>query len=87
LQRDGHIEEYDVVIRALLQEGIAGEASTTVTDKEFYIPHKGVVEESSETTKSRVVYDASAKEDPSSPSPNLFIYLLGFAISTYRLIY
>jgi hypothetical protein len=74
LQRDGHIEEYDAVIRAQLQEGIVEEAPTTITDKEFYIPHKGVVKESSETTKLRVVYDASAKEDPSSPSLNECLY-------------
>ena len=74
LQRDGHIEEYDAVNRAQLQEGIVEEAPTTITDKEFYIPHKGVVKESSETTKLRVVYDASAKEDPSSPSLNECLY-------------
>jgi hypothetical protein len=50
------------------------EAPTTITDEEFYIPHKGVVKESSETTKLRVVYDASAKEDPSSPSLNECLY-------------
>ena len=74
MQRDGHIEEYNAVIRAQLQEGIVEEAPTTITDKEFYIPHKGVVKESSETTKLRVVYDASAKEDPSSPSLNECLY-------------
>ena len=50
------------------------EAPTTLTDKEFSIPHKGVVKESSETIKSRVVYDASAKENPSSPSLNECLY-------------
>ncbi|CAB3982784.1 Hypothetical predicted protein [Paramuricea clavata] len=70
-----HAEFKDQLVKdAQLQEGIVEEAHTTVTDKEFYIPHKGMVKESSETTKLQVVYDASAKEDPSSPSLNECLY-------------
>ena len=49
LKRDGHLDEYDAVIRTQLQDGIV---------------------ESSETTKMWVVYDASARADPSAPSLN-----------------
>jgi hypothetical protein len=74
LKRDGHIEEYDAVIRTQLEEGIVEEAPKTTSNKEFYIPHKGIVKESSETTKLRVVYDASAKSDPATPSLNDCLY-------------
>ena len=70
LKKDGNVEKYDAVIRAQLQEGIVEEAPESVTGREFYIPHKGVVKETSETTKLRIVYDASAKADPVSPSLN-----------------
>ncbi len=39
-------------------------------NKEFYIPHKFVVKEKSETTKLRIVYDASVRATPDSPSLN-----------------
>ena len=37
---------------------------------EFYIPHKPVVKEGAETTKLRIVYDASARAYPDAPSLN-----------------
>ena len=37
---------------------------------EFYIPHKAVVRANAESTKMRIVYDASAKASASSPSMN-----------------
>lgn len=45
-------------------------APATTSEKEFYIPHKAVVRKQAETTKLRVVYDASAKENESKPSLN-----------------
>ena len=41
--------------------------------KEFYIPHKAVVRENVESTKMRVVYDASAKAHSSTPSLNDYL--------------
>lgn len=38
--------------------------------QEFYIPHKPVLQESAETTKLRVVYDASARANSGAPSLN-----------------
>ena len=70
LKRDGHIDKYDAVIRTQLQDGIVEQAPKITTNQEFYIPHKAVIKESSETTKMRVVYDASAIADPSAPSLN-----------------
>ena len=36
----------------------------------FYMPHKPVVRQAAESTKVRVVYDASARANSSSPSLN-----------------
>ena len=41
---------------------------------EYYIPHKAVIRESSESTKLRVVYDASARASPTPPSLNECLY-------------
>ena len=38
--------------------------------REFYIPHKAVVRENAESTKIRIVYDASARANTSVPSIN-----------------
>lgn len=37
---------------------------------EFYIPHKPVVRDAAESTKVRIVYDASARAHPEAPSLN-----------------
>ena len=64
LERNGDHQRYQ------LKQGIIEPAPTEVTGKEFYIPHKGIVKHSAETTKLRIVYDASAKESNSQPSLN-----------------
>ena len=38
--------------------------------KEFYIPHKAVVKKEAESTKLRIVYDGSAREDNTKSSLN-----------------
>lgn len=38
--------------------------------REFYIPHKPVVREIAESTKLRIVYDASARAHDNAPSLN-----------------
>ena len=64
------MDRYDDVIQDQLQQGIVEAVPETPAEKEFYIPHKPVVKETAETTKVRVVYDASAKQTDSSPSLN-----------------
>ena len=49
-----------------LQAGIVKRAPPTVEGSEFYIPHKGVVLESAESTKLRIVYNASIQSDATS---------------------
>ena len=63
-------EQYDEIIQAQLAEGIIEKAPEDVKGNEFYIPHKAVFNQDSETTKMRIVYDASAKPTSSSPSLN-----------------
>ena len=70
LERNGQYEEYDSIIQDQLQEGIVEPAPETPTGKEFYIPHKGVDRENAESTKLRIVYDASAREKDNQPSLN-----------------
>ena len=45
-------------------------APATEPEKAFYIPHKAAVRKKAETTKLRVVCDASAKETEAQPSLN-----------------
>jgi hypothetical protein len=70
LQRKDLIEDYNTVIEQQKQQGIVEPANNEATGKIFYLPHKEVVRESAQSTKLRVVYDASAKASPASPSLN-----------------
>ena len=51
---------YDDVIQSQLEEGIIEPVVNEEANKIYYIPHKPVVRENAESTKLRVVYDASA---------------------------
>ena len=64
------LEKYDNIIQEQLDEGIVERVVETPKDREFYIPHKPVIKETAETTKVRIVFDASAKENEQSPSLN-----------------
>ena len=71
LRSRGTIERYDQVIQDQIEAEIVERVSGPVTgSREFYIPHKPVVRESAETTKLRVVYDASARAHSGAPSLN-----------------
>ena len=70
LQCEGLTEEYGAIIQEQLAEGVVEKAPLVAQSKEFYIPHKSVVRKTAETTKMRIVYDASARETPDSPSLN-----------------
>ena len=70
LQRTNMLSQYDAVIREQLEEGVVERAPTEATGKEFYLPHRAVVRENAETTKLRVVYDASARTHSGAPSLN-----------------
>ncbi len=63
-------EQYDKIVREQFEQGIIENASKEPTGKERYLPHKAVVRKSAETTKLRIVYDASAKEQSDQLSIN-----------------
>ena len=74
LQRINLTNEYDAIIREQLQNNVVEVAPEEIVGKEFYIPHKAVIRETAETTKMRIVYDASARATPESPSLNECLY-------------
>ena len=75
------LEIYDNIIRKQLTEGIIEKVDENIPPNvpEFYLPHKPVIRENAESTKVRIVYDASASADNQSkplnhylePGPNL----------------
>ena len=70
LEKQGLLERYDAIIKDQLAEGIVEPARELVVGREFYIPHKPVVRETAESTKLRIVYDASARAHDNAPSLN-----------------
>ena len=70
LEKTGSIEDYNAVVQEQLIEGIVERTPNSVVGREFYIPHKGVVRETAESTKLRILYDASARAWDGAPSLN-----------------
>ena len=63
--------EIDKIIQEQINEDIIEKVSKTKTfekEKEFYFTHRPVIQESVETTKIIIVYDASAKPNKDSVS-------------------
>ena len=53
-----------------MPKGIVEKVTSDPVGREFYIPHKPVIRESAESTKLRIVFDASARSNEKSPSLN-----------------
>lgn len=70
LKRTDMLDDYDNIIREQIRDGVVERAPTEVKGKECCIPHRPVIRENAETTKMRVVYDASARERDGVPSLN-----------------
>eukprot|EP00112_Aurelia_sp_Birch-Aquarium-sp1_P000365 Seg1032.2 transcript_id=Seg1032.2/GoldUCD/mRNA.D3Y31 product="hypothetical protein" protein_id=Seg1032.2/GoldUCD/D3Y31 len=64
------LQAYHTIIQEQLREGIVEVASEKPEGPEHYIPHKPVVRENAQSTRVRIVYDASAKADSESSSLN-----------------
>ena len=69
-------QEYDRIIQNQLKEGIVQKVEDTTertgSNKIHYLPHHAVMQQDKQTTKLRIVYDASAKCD--GPSLNECLY-------------
>ena len=69
------LDQYDSIIRDQIKQGIVQPVEpqqTTVAGKVHYLPHHAVIRRDKETTKLRIVYDASARSD--GPSLNNCLY-------------
>ena len=65
--------EYQAVIQNQLQQGIVEEVIDDHTDaKAHYLPHHAVIRKDKQTTKLRIVYDASAWLEGTSLNDHLF---------------
>ena len=64
------LRQYHEIIKEQERQGIIEKAPEESNERKFYIPHKPVIKKSAETTKVRVVFDASAKETDDAPSLN-----------------
>ena len=63
--------EYDNIIKQQLDAGVIERVPELDTaEKVHYLPHQAVVRQNAQTTKVRVVYDASAKDLKSNTSLN-----------------
>ena len=71
LERQNLTSEYEEIIEDQKKAGVVERADEPcVGGREFYIPHKPVVRATAESTKLRVVYDASARAFDGAPSLN-----------------
>ena len=62
LQREpGLLAQHDEVIQDQLTEGIVEKVTSDPVGREVYIPHKPVIRDAAESTKFRIVFDASAR--------------------------
>ena len=64
------LDQYDEIIQEQLQQQIIEEVKEEPKGREFYIPRKPVIRETAESTKMRIVYDASARANEKSLSLN-----------------
>ncbi len=70
LKNTGKFKQYDDVIQEQLKDGVIEPIPASPEGREFYIPHKGVFRDTAQSTKLRVVYDASARPSKDSLSLN-----------------
>ena len=93
------LEKYDALISEQVQDGIIEQVSEMEPAvKTHYLPHRAVIRENAESTKIRVVYDASCREGKSGVSlndclhvgpsltPMIFDILLRFRVSPVAIV-
>ena len=68
-------ETYQKIVTDQLNQRIIGKAPEVTTgERVFYLPHKPVCRENASTTKTRMVFDCSARPSPMSNSINECMY-------------
>ena len=70
LEQNDMYKQYDEIIQNQLEKGIVEPAPSDANGKEFYIPRRGVVKQTAEAAKLRIVHDTSARESKSQPPLN-----------------
>ena len=71
LEKIGKLSEYNDVLQEHIREGVIEKVPARPTGEIIhYIPHQAVIREEAESTKLRVVYDCSAKQNAQVPSLN-----------------
>ena len=64
-------DKYERILMDQEEQGIIEKVSNeNPNGREFYLPHRAVVRDTAESTKVRIVFDASARADDKSPSLN-----------------
>ena len=64
-------DKYEKILIDQEEQGIIEKVSNeNPIKREFYLPHRAVVRDTAESTKVRIVFDASARADDKSPSLN-----------------
>ena len=69
LTREGNHEQYDDIIKEQLDEGVIEPAPVETQGKVFYLPHKGVIKKSAETTKLRIGFRCIRERDQRQTVP------------------
>ena len=74
---DNLLHKNDQIIREQLDLGIIEHVDLSVpkeVNQIHHLPHHGIIRQGKDTTKLRIVYDASARPSPSQPSLNDCLY-------------
>ena len=69
-KQPGMLPKCDDITQDQLTQAILERVLKEPEEKEFYLPHKAVVRETAESTKTQIVYDGSARSSKSAPSIN-----------------
>ena len=64
------LEKYNDTIQEQIRAGIVEDVPSEAGGPVHYLPHHAVIHTDKSTTKLRIVYDASAKQDERTPSLN-----------------
>ena len=75
LERQGLTDDDSEMIEQQRAAGVVESAETPAVGREYYIPHKPVVRAEAESTKPRIVHDASARAYGGAPSMNECLYV------------